>query len=74
MKRVALVIQYDGSYYSGWQRQKNAISVQETLENALFKISNQNNNISSSTARKKNKRVCSFFTKRILNELAEALE
>ena len=41
MKRVALIIQYDGSYYSGWQRQKNAISVQETIENALFKISNQ---------------------------------
>ena len=41
MKRVALIIQYDGSYYSGWQRQKNAISVQETLENALFKVSNQ---------------------------------
>ena len=41
MKRVALVIQYDGSYFSGWQRQKNAISIQETIENALFKISNQ---------------------------------
>ena len=41
MKRVALVIQYDGSYYSGWQRQKNAISVQETIENCLLKISNQ---------------------------------
>ena len=41
MKRVALVIQYDGSYYSGWQRQKNAISVQEIIENCLFKITNQ---------------------------------
>ena len=41
MKRVALIIQYDGSFFSGWQRQKNAISVQETIENALFKVSNQ---------------------------------
>ena len=41
MKRVALIIQYNGSYYSGWQSQRNAISVQETLENALLKISNQ---------------------------------
>ena len=41
MIRVALIIQYDGSYFSGWQRQKNAISVQETIENALFKVSNQ---------------------------------
>ena len=41
MKRVALLIQYDGSYFSGWQKQSNAISVQSTLEEALFKISNQ---------------------------------
>ena len=41
MKRVALIIQYDGSCFSGWQRQKNAISVQETIEDVLFKISNQ---------------------------------
>ena len=39
MKRVALLVQYDGSNYSGWQRQKNAITVQELLEIALFKIS-----------------------------------
>ena len=40
MKRVALLIQYDGSNYSGWQRQKNATTVQEILERALFKITN----------------------------------
>jgi tRNA pseudouridine38-40 synthase len=38
LKRIALLIQYDGSNYSGWQRQKNAITVQEILEKALFKI------------------------------------
>ena len=42
MKRVALLVQYDGSNYSGWQRQKNAIAVQEILELALFKISDHN--------------------------------
>ncbi len=41
MKRVALLIQYDGSYFSGWQRQKNAISVQQTIEDELYKVSNQ---------------------------------
>ena len=41
MKRVALIIQYDGSFFSGWQRQKNAISVQEMIENALFAVTNQ---------------------------------
>ncbi len=41
MKRAALIIQYDGSYFNGWQRQKNAISVQELVEDAIFKVSNQ---------------------------------
>ena len=38
MKRVALLVQYDGSNYSGWQRQKNAVTVQGILERALYKI------------------------------------
>ena len=38
MKRVALLVQYDGSNYSGWQRQNNATTVQEILEKALFQI------------------------------------
>tara|TARA_B100000161_G_scaffold252572_1_gene212444 strand:+ start:24 stop:818 length:795 start_codon:yes stop_codon:yes gene_type:complete len=40
LKRVALLVQYDGSNYSGWQRQKNAITVQQLLEQALLKITN----------------------------------
>jgi len=40
LKRVALLVQYDGSNYSGWQRQKNAITVQEILERAIFQITN----------------------------------
>ena len=38
MKRVALLIQYDGSRFSGWQRQKNVTTVQEILERALLKV------------------------------------
>ena len=41
MKRIALLVQYDGSNYSGWQRQKNAITVQEILETALFNVTHQ---------------------------------
>ena len=40
MKRVALLVQYDGYHYSGWQKQKNATTVQEILERALLKITN----------------------------------
>ena len=40
MKRVALLIQYDASHYSGWQKQKNATTVQETLDRNLLMITN----------------------------------
>ena len=36
MMRYVLKIASDGTSYAGWQRQKNAPSVQETLENALL--------------------------------------
>ncbi len=34
--RYVAAIAYDGTDYAGWQRQKNALSVQEVLENAFF--------------------------------------
>lgn len=40
MKKICLKISYRGSNYSGWQRQKNAISIQEVIENSIFKLSN----------------------------------
>ncbi len=33
--KIALLVQYDGTRFNGWQRQKNARTVQEELENAL---------------------------------------
>ena len=38
--RIALGIEYDGSKYYGWQRQKEVISVQEKLEDALSRVAN----------------------------------
>jgi tRNA pseudouridine38-40 synthase len=35
MKKYALCIEYDGSRYSGWQRQHHSQSVQENVERAL---------------------------------------
>ena len=32
---MKLIVEYDGTNYHGWQRQKNAITIQETLEDAL---------------------------------------
>ena len=37
-KAVQLVVAYDGTDFGGWQRQKNARSVQEELEKALQTI------------------------------------
>lgn len=33
-----LTIEYDGSNYHGWQKQKNDRTIQEEIENAIFKI------------------------------------
>lgn len=38
MKRILLNISFDGTSYHGWQIQPNGITVQETLQDALFKV------------------------------------
>ncbi|WP_434779471.1 tRNA pseudouridine(38-40) synthase TruA [Neisseria sp. Ec49-e6-T10] len=38
LQRIALVLEYDGAAFYGWQRQSMHISVQEVLENALAHI------------------------------------
>ena len=36
-----LTIEYDGTNYHGWQLQKNAVTIQGTLESALSRIFNE---------------------------------
>ena len=38
MHRYKIVIQYDGSFFKGWQLQKNQKTVQGDIENALMTI------------------------------------
>lgn len=38
MGRIKLTIAYDGTAYSGWQTQQNAVTVEETLEKALSEL------------------------------------
>ncbi len=40
-KRFKIVIEYDGTNYSGWQRQNDKRTVQGEIENALYKITSQ---------------------------------
>ncbi len=41
MPRIRLVLQYDGSNYHGFQRQENALTVQEIVEKAIHKLSGE---------------------------------
>lgn len=38
MRKLLLTIKYDGTNYHGWQVQNNAVTVQETLQNAIEKV------------------------------------
>lgn len=46
--RYKIIIEYDGSGFYGWQRQNDLLSVQECLENALFKFCQQKIEITGS--------------------------
>lgn len=41
MKNIKLTIEYDGTRFSGWQRQNNALSVQEVVEKAIYKLTGE---------------------------------
>ncbi|NEP43641.1 MAG: tRNA pseudouridine(38-40) synthase TruA, partial [Okeania sp. SIO2H7] len=41
VQRVALVIQYQGTHFHGWQRQPNQRTVQEEIENTISSVVNQ---------------------------------
>ncbi len=41
MPRYKLLIEYDGRPYAGWQKQANAPSVQQTIEEAIFRFSGE---------------------------------
>lgn len=42
MRRICLTVEYDGTAYSGWQRQLNALAVQQVLEEALSRLTREN--------------------------------
>ena len=36
--RIKLIVEFDGTDYAGWQRQENAMTVQQKLEEALERL------------------------------------
>lgn len=47
-RRFLLTIEYDGTNYSGFQKQKEDITIQQTIEDAIFKIHGQKVDLISS--------------------------
>jgi len=41
MRNIRLTLEYDGTCYHGWQRQKNALTIQEVVETALAKLTGE---------------------------------
>ena len=42
MRNIKLTLMYDGTFYHGWQRQKNVVTVQQKVEEGLGTIFNEN--------------------------------
>ncbi len=47
MPNLALLLEYDGSYFAGFQKQRDKFTVQEALENAFLKAYKEQINISA---------------------------
>lgn len=49
MRNIKLIIEYDGTEYFGWQRQKDNITIQETLEEAISLLTNEEIEVTGSS-------------------------
>ena len=49
MKTIRLTLEYDGTDYSGWQIQKNAITIQGIVQKALTKITDESISLSGAS-------------------------
>lgn len=45
LKRIKLVIEYDGSCFHGWQIQHNVATIQEEVEKAIFRITGEKTSV-----------------------------
>ena len=41
MNKYKLKIEYDGSHFVGWQKQNNGVSIQESIEKAIFELTGE---------------------------------
>ena len=45
MYNYKITIEYDGTNFVGWQRQENGLSIQQLIEDSIYKLSNKKTNI-----------------------------
>jgi tRNA pseudouridine38-40 synthase len=66
MRNIKLALEYDGTRYAGWQRQKNALTIQQILEDSIYKLTKESvsvNGCSRTDAKVHAKEfICNFFT------------
>ncbi len=48
VRNIRYLVEYDGTNYHGWQRQKNAITIQQVMEEAIHKLTQEDVNIIAS--------------------------
>ena len=48
MRNIKIIIEYDGTNYSGWERQPNGVTIQETIENAIKKVTDEETRVQGS--------------------------
>ena len=41
MKRIKLTVAYDGTYYSGWQIQPSAPTIEKELDTAIYALTGE---------------------------------
>ena len=41
MRRIQMIVEYDGTNYAGWQRQSNALAVQQVIEETLRRLTGE---------------------------------
>ncbi len=45
MRNIKITLEYDGTNYCGWQRQKNAITIQQCIEDSISQITGDNTEV-----------------------------
>jgi len=41
MKNIKMIIEYDGTNYGGWQKQKNAPTIQQEIEDGIYRLTGE---------------------------------